>query len=395
MNDPRVFASQQAEDEIDLLKLLACLWSGKWRLLAAFVLGAVLAAAYALSKPNIYTSTTQFLPAESGSSSKMAAALAGIPDFALGAAGIGGGAQADLYKGLLKSRSILNEVMEEQNLHVYYEEEFKTKTRQKLEKRTTVTIGKDDGLMTLGVEDEDPEKAQKIVQSYYDSLSRLTANLALTNAQKKRAFFEKQVEQAKNKLVEAEESMARFQSASGAVALGEQAKAAVEQLANLRGRISAKKIQIQSMRSFAANTNPDLRRAQYELSALQTELAQLESTTNMGTKQGSTLLATSDIPSTGKGYARELRNLKHAEAMYAMIVKQLESARLAEADEGGNDLQLIDPPNVPELKSKPKRAMITALGAILATMLMCGYVLFKTREQWLMDSPTHQPETIS
>lgn len=375
------------EDEIDLLLLLKVLWQAKGRIVLAFLVGSVLAAAFALSMPNIYTSTTRFLPAGSESGSRMAAMMAGVPDFALSAAGIGGaGGKGDLYKSLLESRSLISEVVEKEGLQAYYETEYLVQTRQKLKGRTGVQIGKKDGLITLSVDDEDPAKAQKIGQTYYDALSRLTATLALTTAQQKRVFFEKQLEQAKNRLVSAEESMQRFQTASGAVALTDQAKAAVEQLAQLRAQISAKKIQIQSMRSFAANTNPDLRRAQHELAALEAELSSLESAPGAGSREGSTLLATADIPTTGKGYARELRNLKHAEAMYAMMTRQLEAAKLSEAEEGGNNLQLIDPPDIPELKSKPKRAMMTAVGAMLATLLMCVWVLFREREQWLSDS---------
>lgn len=378
----------QQDDEIDLIQLLTVLWRAKGRILAAFLVGALLAAAFALNKPNIYTSTARFLPAGADSGSRVAAMMAGIPDFALSAAGVsaGGGGKGDLYKALLESRSLVSEVVAAQDLHTYYESEYQVQTRKKLRTRTGVNIAKKGGLITLSVDDEDPEKARQIAQAYYDALSRLTSTLALTTAQQKRVFFEKQLEQAKDRLVTAEESMQRFQTASGAVALTDQAKAAVEQLAQLRAQISAKKIQIQSMRSFAASTNPDLRRAQYELNALETELSSLEAAPGAGSRQGSTLLSTADIPTTGKDYARELRNLKHAEAMYVMMTKQLESAKLSEAEEGGNNLQLIDPPDVPELKSKPKRAMITAVGALLVTLLMCAWVLFQGRQEWMQDS---------
>lgn len=378
-----VIYPNQLEPEIHLGYMFEVLRKNFSKLLLAFIAGAVCASGYALWKPNVYTSSVRFLPSASGGNSSVAALAAGVPDFALSAAGLNMQNQGDLYKGLLDSRVIQDAVIEKHQLQTYYEQEFHEKTREELSKKTKVDNGTD-GIMLLSVEDYSPEKAQEIASTYYQELEKLTANLALTSAQKKRVFFAQQLDDAKLNLAQAEESMQRFQVESGAVALPEQAKVAVEQLAQLRAQISAKKIQIQSMRSFAAETNPDLKKARFELVALNTELQRLESSSQLGSKEGSTLLATSDLASTGTDYARQLRNLKHAEAMYAMMTKQFEAAKLAEAEEGGNNLQLIDVANLPELKSGPKRALITALGAIFASMLMMAYILFKTRDDWLI-----------
>lgn len=72
--------SQSTDDEIDLRELFKALWKGKWIIIAATFIFAIVSVLYTLSLPNIYKADALLAPAESsngGGLSKMAGQLGG------------------------------------------------------------------------------------------------------------------------------------------------------------------------------------------------------------------------------------------------------------------------------------------------------------------------------
>ena len=55
-----------------------------------------------------------------------------------------------------------------------------------------------------------------------------------------------------------------------------QAHAMIASAAMLRAQVAAKQVEIQAMRQFAADENPDLERAEQELSSLEAQLASMD-----------------------------------------------------------------------------------------------------------------------
>ena len=62
-----------ADDEIDLLELFFVIWAGKWKIILITMVFAVGSTLFALSKPNIYTSSVLLAPATSDSGGGMGA----------------------------------------------------------------------------------------------------------------------------------------------------------------------------------------------------------------------------------------------------------------------------------------------------------------------------------
>ncbi|GAA0296611.1 Wzz/FepE/Etk N-terminal domain-containing protein [Psychrosphaera haliotis] len=73
------------EDEIDLGRLLSIIWNGKFKIIAIALLIAIFGLLYALSLPNIYTSTLKLVPAQQeseGGLSSLAAKYGGLASMA-------------------------------------------------------------------------------------------------------------------------------------------------------------------------------------------------------------------------------------------------------------------------------------------------------------------------
>jgi len=118
---------------------------------------------------------------------------------------------ADMYVALLTSRTVEDAMIRRFNLMQEYRKKRMSDTRTALERRTTVSAGTKDGLIHLSVEDHDPARAAELANGYVEEFRKLTASLAITEAARRRLFFEQQLQQAKESLTAAENALSETQ----------------------------------------------------------------------------------------------------------------------------------------------------------------------------------------
>ena len=350
------------DDEISLLDLLIVLAKHKRLVLGLPFVIALLAVGYSLLLPNIYTATTKILPPQQNQSNAaaMLAQLGGsLAGLAGGVAGIK--SPSDLYVGMLKSRTVADNLIQRFKLMQVYEAKFPSQARLGLEGVTSITSGKD-GIITIEVDDKDSKFAAELANAYVDELFKLTQVLAVTEASQRRLFFERQFEQARDNLTKAEAAARQALEKGGLVQVEGQGKAIVETTARLRGQITVKEVQIGAMRAFATDSNPDLQLAQKELEALKHELGRIEGTF------GSKAEYPRDIKGRGIDSLGLLRNVKYYETMYELLAKQFELAKIDEAKDSAV-VQVMDKAIEPDRKSKPKRSMLVLLSTLLAGVI--------------------------
>ena len=357
-HDPR---TTDHEDEISLLDLLIVLAKHKKLILGLSFVVAVLAAGISLLLPNIYTGTTKIMPPQQNqlAGAAMLAQLGG------GLGGLAGGVAglknpSDLYVGMLKSRTVADNIIQRFGLTQLYDVDYLSEARKHLEKVSDVTSGKD-GIITVEVDDKDPKRAADLANAYADELLKLTQVLAVTEASQRRLFFERQLAQAKDNLTKAEVSARQALQQGGLVKVDDQGRGMVETTARLSAQITVKEVQIGAMRTFAADRNPDLRLAQQELESMKHELAKIEGT-------GGAKSAPLDPRGQGFESLRLLRDLKYNEVIFELLAQQYGLAKIDEAKDS-TVVQVMDKALEPDRKSKPKRALIVLLSALAAGFL--------------------------
>ena len=327
------------------------------RLIAVTTMSAaVLMTAVSFALPNIYKSSTRLLPPQQAQSSASAllSQLGGLAgDLASGKS------SADLYVSMLRSRTIADRLIERFDLKKQFKTDSQERARLTLEKSTQVTAGKD-GLITIDVESQDRKQVAPLANAYVDELVKLTRVLAVTEAAKRRLFFQQQLELAKNNLASAEVALKSGIDAKGLVSVDSESGAIVETLGRLRAQISAKEIELDSMRAFVTANNPDFVRVQEELLSLRRELARLEN--------GGRNKTNGDEGSTSSGRAgleniKLLRDVKYHQMLYELLAKQYEVARIDEA-KNSSVIQVLDTAIEPEGKSKPNRLLLVISGAL-------------------------------
>jgi uncharacterized protein involved in exopolysaccharide biosynthesis len=173
-------------------------------------------------------------------------------------------------------------------------------------------------------------------------------------------------------LLRAEEEVKDFQQKTGAMQIDDQAKAVIEGIAGLRARIAAKEVQLRVIRSYATSQNPDLQKIEEEAQGLRAELGKLET---VGGRGHDPLMPTGRMVAVGTEYLRKLRDRKYNEALFELLSKQYELAKLDEARDAAV-IQIVDPAVPPEKKVKPNRPLLVSLYTIIAflTALLVAFV---------------------
>ena len=371
---------QNRISEVSVLDVVLLLVQKK-RFILRFVLGAiVLAIALALILPVSYEAQVVLLP-PSGQGSSLASALLGqigslgsLGSLSAVAGGFGMKTPTDMYVSLLKSRTVEDATIQRFGLMKEYKTKRLSDARKVFEHRADVVAGQKDGLIRVTVEDHDAKRAAELANGYVEEFKKLSASLAITEAARRRLFFEQQLQPAKEELAAAEEAMRKTQQETGVLQIDSQARALIESTAVLRAQVVAKEVQIQGMRSFATDDNPEIVLAKQQLAALQSQLEQIAGSQK---DTGSDIvLSKGRVTGAGLEYLRKYRDLKYHETVYELLTKELEIAKLDEAREG-EVIQVVDTAITPDKKSSPHRTLIVIGATILAFFVAIFYIIIR------------------
>ena len=314
-----------------------------------------------------FTARTVFLPPQQQQSG-LSSALQSLGGLA-GLAGMGTAIKspADQYVALMQSVNATDRLIDEFELMKVYEADYRFEARRSLEQNTRIAIGKKDGLISVEVDDTDPKRAAGLANAYVDQLRRLTSVLAVSEAQQRRAFFEKELKEARDQLTQAQQAL----QASGfnVGALRSEPRAAAESYARLKAELTAAEVRAQVLRRNLADTAPEVQKQLAEIAALRAQLSRQEQATDVN---------------TGPDYVTKYREFKYRETLFELFAKQYELARVDESREGAL-IQVVDPATVPEYKSKPKRGFI-AVAATLLALVLIGMIIL-VREAWRRQPP--------
>ena len=359
------------DGEVSLIELLTQLAYRKW--LIAKGTGIVVLAGVILSQvlPVRYSATTKIMPPQQTQSaaSMMMSQLTSVGGGSLAAlagGGLGLRNPNDIYVGMLTSRPIADAIIQKFSLIQTYHAKNMTEARKKLAGYTEVTSEKN-GFIAISVTDKDKTRVAEMANAYTDQLRILTQTLAVTEASQRRLFYEEQLKQAKEALVAAELAFQQVQQQKGLVQLDAQAKAMIEGIAALRAQVAAKQVEVQALRSYSTEQNPDVQLAEKELTSLEAEEARLEQSNH---SPGIAGLGLGNVPAAGLEYLRAAHELAYRQALFDMLMKQYDAARLDEAKDAAI-IQVVEPAIEPDRRSSPQRALILLLSLFVGLFAGC------------------------
>ncbi len=298
----------------------------------------------------VFTATAVLMPPQQQQSSAAAlASLGALGSLAAGAAGIS--TPEDRYVALMRSATVSDRIIDKFKLMTVFGTELRDDARKVLAGRVLFDIGKKDGLIRIHVEDTSPRRAAEMANAYVEELRSLTAWLAVTEAQQRRKYFERQLNLSRERLNQAQRAVESGGFSSGA--LNAEPRTVADAYAKLRAEATVAEVRLHAMREALADGSPEIRQQQAILEALQQQLA----------KAGQPSIVKGDADFIGR-----YREYKYQEALFELYARQLEVARADEAREGPL-IQVVDPATPPERRTRPRRASTAVLVTLLA--LLC------------------------
>ena len=366
------FVPLEEEISVDWRGFFQVFYSGRWTIVNVSLAACVMATIVAFLIPLRYTSTTSFIPPTLGNGSSMASALAGQLS-ALGAGDVFGGMKSpgDLYAGILKSRSIANELVKRFDLMRVYKVKKESQAEKELGLSTVVQVDPKTTIVTVGVTASSPSLAHDLAFAYMDALRETEGRLALGQSSQRRLFFGQQLAREKDDLENAEVDLKKTEEQSGLIAPTGQTEAQIRTVAGTQAQIAARQVQLAALRESATDQNSDVIRLRSEINNLQGQLSRLQSG---GGRDSTASIPTAKVPELQLEYVRKEREVKYHEALFEMLSKQFEAARLDEARDAPV-LQVLDPASYPDTKSWPKRSYFMLGGLFLGFIAGCAWVL--------------------
>jgi uncharacterized protein involved in exopolysaccharide biosynthesis len=375
------------EDEINLLDYWRVMRKHGWMILGLVFLSVFTVGFYTyFFMTKIYESKASILaPKESGGGGAgLAAALA-----ASGAGQLLGnilpssGSNRDVLVAILKSRTMGQELVDRFRLKEYYKAQFAEDAIRGVQGATDILVSKE-GVISVKVEDRDPKLAADIANGYVTTLDRLFAKLGTTDASRQRVFIAERLEKTEKALRQAEEALRRFQENNKAIVMQEQARSAIEEAARVKGQIVASEAQLEFLRSFSTEGNPQVVAQRRQIEELKRQLGQMQygrgmdlpaESANPGQPRREFHLPFTKVPELGMELLRLMREVKIQETVFNLLTAQFEQAKISEARDTAS-VQVLDRAVPAERKSKPSVRLNMAIAGALSLFVAIFLAFF-------------------
>ena len=215
-------------DTIDLKKLFSLMIEKKKIVLAIVVICTIIATIVAFVLPKSYQSTT-LVRVKSNNISSMSGYAAMAAGFGIDISA-NSSASPESYIELMKSREVLNPIIEKVDLTD--EEREKMRTEDFFKKYLEITNTKKTDLINIAAYGKTPEEAQMISQGVADNFLALMTKLNKEDNSTTLKFLDERIKIAKEEMETAENKLAAYQQEHKIYAPDEQAKAIIANLNN-------------------------------------------------------------------------------------------------------------------------------------------------------------------
>jgi uncharacterized protein involved in exopolysaccharide biosynthesis len=209
----------------------------------------------------------------------------------------------------------------------------------------------------------------------------MLTRFATTEASRQRLFIAERMSETERELRRAEELLRQFQETNKVVALPEQARGAAETAAQLKGEIMASEVQLEVMRKFATDANPEVIKLNQRIQELKRHLSSMQygkglvlpaENRHPSEPRAEIHIPFAQVPELGLELTRLMREVKVQETVYTLLTQQLEQAKIAEARDMPT-VQALDTAVPADRKSKPKTVLNMAIAGL--TSLFMGILL--------------------
>jgi capsule polysaccharide export protein KpsE/RkpR len=283
-----------------------------------------------------------------------------------------GSTELALFEQILYSRTCLESLIVRYKLMDQYNYKYMYDALKYVKEEVVdISRNKISGTMSIGVYDKDPVKAKEMVEFLIQQLNTTYINLTVLNAKNNREFLSKRYDDAKKDLTLAEDSLRMFQERYG-VAPDVKIKSALQAQLQLEATLMSEEVKLDLMNKMLSSDQPEIKEQQNKISALKTQVEKIKNSTSEESD-----ISLKGAPEIGIGYYRLQRNVEIHNKIVTTLIPLFEQAKLQEKKDTPS-LLVIDYPNVPDKKSKPKRLFIIGGSVFLGFIFVYLYLFIYT-----------------
>jgi uncharacterized protein involved in exopolysaccharide biosynthesis len=365
----------------NLFRLLEAITLHRALVIGLIVVGTALSVGIALVLPKWYKGEALLLPPKE--QTMKGAGLAELAEVTSVAGGLNLPVlvtASDLYARMLRSHAICDPITEKFDLPARFGTGNQTETYVELMARARFAVT-NEGLLSISVEDKDPQTAADLANAFVDELMALDQKISSSRATKNRQFIEERLGRVKGQLDSSRQALEAFQRTNKAVDFDEQTRLAISQATDLKVMLAKLDLDIKSLERVVGEDNAELIDKKSRRQIVQKQLADLE---EGGRDSSYFSLPVSRIPKLKGQYELLYSNVRVNEALYETLLGLLEQAKVQEGSQTGT-FSVLDRARLPELRSRPKRSLIVLAGAgfsiLLALVLAAGLEYLRRLEE--------------
>lgn len=271
---------------------------------------------------------------------------------------------SDVYARMLRSRSIAERIISQYDLARRYDTKTQLETYEALMDHARFNVT-GEGLLSITVEDRNPDTAAAMANTYTEEINRLSQEITSSRARENRMFVDQRLNQVRIELDSSRAALERFQRTNRAVDFDEQTRLAIEQASGLKVSLAQVELDLQMSERRLGPDNPGLQEMKRKRDIIRRQLEQLE----LGGPDSSYFsMPVSAIPTLKGQYETLYSRVRVNESLYNTLLEQLERAKIEEQRQS-SAITVLDRASAPELRSRPKRALIVLGSAGVAFFL--------------------------
>jgi capsule polysaccharide export protein KpsE/RkpR len=378
-------ATRPAPLSIVVIKVL---WS-HWRIIGWFLgAGLILSVVIAFLIPSEYKSTVQLMPPGwQSTNASLTAPFSAISLASPSGAGLASGilnsrSPSGPLLGIIASRTMQDDLINRFNLQHVYRVRYLADARKILSRRTDASEDKPTGIVSITVTDRDPVRARDLAAAFVEELDALVVTMDTSAAHRERQFLEQRLKDIQADLESSEQQLGHFSSRTETMDQGAQSKAMLDAISTVQGQLISAQTELHGLQAAYTDESVGVIQAKARVATLSGELQKLEGVggdNGLAADTEESYPSLRQLPLRSATYADLYRHTKTLEVAYELLSRELEAAKIQEAEEIPS-VKVLDPPVIAQKNSFPPRMLLIAAGALLSLLL--GGVWIVIREVW-------------
>ncbi len=320
-----------------------------------------------LLMPNRYTALARLLPPRTNTATAAAMLNQIGGTETLGASALTLKSPSDLYASLFLSRSVQDSIIVSHRLDRRYDESDMDALRQIMTAKTHVDV-REDGIIELRYEDEDPRAAAEIVNGMIDAVYLKAQQLSRIESDNRLAFYDQILAETRRTLARAESRLQTVETETGYTRLKGQEEATSLTISELESALLARETRLSRMLATATEAHPTVRRIRTEIATLRAKREAMGSPPEGIPREAGIVLPVSDFPELQARVEPARREVEIQREVLEYLTRARQLSRVDEKRDLSN-VQVLDEAVPPTRKSGPRTLRNVFLATAIATLL--------------------------